>query len=51
MKCDNLVVGFNLYKAVFVHETKGKKVLVVDKCPNIGGNIYSEYREYQHTQV
>lgn len=41
---DYLVVGAGLYGAVFAHEAKehGKSVLVVDKRPNIGGNIYTE---------
>lgn len=44
MKYDYLVVGSGLYGAVFAHEAKakGKSVLVVDKRPNIGGNIYTE---------
>lgn len=41
---DYLVVGAGLYGAVFAHEAKehGKSVLVIDKRPNIGGNIYTE---------
>ena len=41
---DYLVVGSGLYGAIFACEAnkKGKKVLVVDKRPNIGGNIYTE---------
>ena len=41
---DYLVVGSGLFGAVFAHEAKaaGKKVLVVDKRPNIGGNVYTE---------
>lgn len=41
---DYLVVGARLYGAVFAHEAKkfGKSVLVVDKRPNVGGNIYTE---------
>lgn len=41
---DYLVVGSGLYGAVFAHEARacGKSVLVVDKRPNIGGNIYTE---------
>lgn len=44
MKYDYLVVGSGLFGAVFAHEAKvhGKSVLVVDKRPNIGGNIYTE---------
>lgn len=41
---DYLVVGAGLYGAVFAHEAaqKGKKVLVIDKRPNIAGNVYTE---------
>lgn len=41
---DYLVVGAGLYGAVFAREAKkqGKTVLVVDKRPNIAGNIYTE---------
>lgn len=44
MKYDYLVVGSGLYGAVFAHEAKAreKSVLVVDKRPHIGGNIYTE---------
>ena len=39
-----LVVGAGLFGAVFAHEAKknGKSVLVIDKRPNIAGNIYTE---------
>lgn len=41
---DYLIVGSGLYGAVFAHEAKkaGKQVLVIDKRPNIAGNIYTE---------
>ena len=41
---DYLVVGSGLYGAIFAHEANkiGKKVLVVEKRENIGGNIYTE---------
>lgn len=41
---DYLIVGAGLYGAVFAREAKeaGKKVLVVDKRPNIAGNVYTE---------
>ena len=41
---DYLVVGSGLYGAIFAHEAKrlGKTVLVVDKRPNIAGNVYTE---------
>ena len=44
MMYDYLVVGSGLYGAIFAHEAKahGKAVLVVDKRPNIAGNIYTE---------
>ena len=44
MKYDYLVVGSGLYGAIFAHEAKkiGKSVLVVDKRPNIAGNVYTE---------
>ena len=47
---DYLVVGAGLYGAVFAHEAKknGKKVLVIDKRPNIAGNVYTEDVEGIH---
>ena len=47
MKFDYLVVGAGLFGSVFAHEAKehGKSVLVVDKRPNIAGNIYTEKME------
>ncbi len=44
MHYDYLIVGAGLYGAVCAHElTKtGKKVLVVEKRPHIGGNCYTE---------
>ena len=44
MKYDYLVVGSGLYGAVFAREAadRGKKVLVIDKRPNVAGNIYTE---------
>ena len=43
-KYDYLVVGSGLYGAIFAHEAnkRGKKVLVIDKRPNIAGYIYTE---------
>lgn len=43
-KYDYLVVGAGLYGSIFAHEAKakGKSVLVVDKRPSVGGNIYTE---------
>ena len=41
---DYLIVGSGLYGAVAAHEAKaaGKSVLVIDKRPNIAGNVYTE---------
>ena len=41
---DYLIVGAGLYGAVFAREAvkKGKKVLVIDRRPNIAGNVYTE---------
>lgn len=41
---DYLVVGAGLFGAVFAQQAAaaGKKVLVVDKRPNIAGNVYTE---------
>ena len=46
-KYDYLVVGAGLYGAVFAHEAKaaGKSVLVIDRRPNIAGNVYTEETE------
>lgn len=47
MKYDYIVVGSGLYGSIFAHEakSKGKSVLVVDKRPNIAGNVYTEKQE------
>ena len=47
---DYLIVGSGLYGAVFAHEAKkaGKRVLVIDKRPNIAGNVYTEDVEGIH---
>ena len=44
---DYLVVGSGLYGAVFAQQAKaaGKSVLVIDKRPNVAGNIYTEKME------
>ena len=49
-KYDYLVVGAGLYGSIFAREAKahGKSVLVIDKRPNIGGNIYTEDIEGIH---
>lgn len=47
LKYNYLVVGSGLYGAIFAHEAKkaGKTVLVVDKRPNIAGNVFTEKTE------
>ena len=52
MKYDYLVVGSGLYGAVFAREAadRGKKVLVIDKRPNVAGNIYTEKVEGIHVR-
>ena len=47
MKYDYLIVGSGLYGAVFAHEAAkaGKKCLVIDKRPQLGGNVYCEHVE------
>ncbi|ETP72502.1 UDP-galactopyranose mutase [Lachnospiraceae bacterium JC7] len=49
-KYDYLVVGAGLYGAVFAQEAakRGKKVLVIDRRPNIAGNVYTEDIEKIH---
>ena len=44
MKYDFLIVGSGLFGATFAHfSTKqGKKCLVIDKRPHLGGNVYCE---------
>ena len=44
MKYDYLIVGSGLFGSIFAYEAnkKGKKCLVIDKRPHIGGNIYTE---------
>ena len=41
---DYLIVGAGLYGAVFAHQAtqNGKKCLVIDRRPHIGGNLYCE---------
>ena len=47
---DYLIVGAGLYGAVFAQQAvkKDKKVLVIDKRPNIAGNVYTEDIEKIH---
>ena len=50
MTYDYLVVGSGLFGSIFAHEAKkaGKSVLVIDKRPNIAGNVYTEDVEGIH---
>ncbi len=52
-KYDYLVVGAGLYGAVFAQQAKekGKSVLVIDKRPNIAGNVYTKEMEGIHVHV
>ena len=47
---DYLIVGSGLFGATFAHEAKaaGKSVIVIDKRPNIAGNVYTEDVEGIH---
>ena len=47
---DYLIVGAGLFGAVFAQQAKkaGRKVLVIDKRPNIAGNVYTEQVEGIH---
>ena len=53
MKYDYLVVGAGLYGAVFAQKAKeaGKTVLVIDKRPNIAGNVYTQEIEGIHVHI
>ena len=44
MTYDYLIVGSGLFGATFAHQAKqqGKKCLVIDKRPHLGGNVYCE---------
>ena len=44
---DYLIIGAGLYGATFAHQAhkQGKKCLVIDKRPHLGGNIYCEEKE------
>ena len=50
MKYDYLVVGSGLFGSVFAREaaSAGKSVLVIDRRPNIAGNVYAEDIEGIH---
>ena len=47
---DYLIVGAGLYGAVFAQQVRerGKRPLVIDKRPHIGGNVYTENVEGIH---
>lgn len=47
MLYDYLVVGAGLYGSIFAHEAaqRGKRCLVIDKRPQVGGNIYTENQD------
>ena len=44
---DYLIVGSGLFGSIFAYEAnkRGKKCLVIDKRPNIAGNIYTENKD------
>jgi UDP-galactopyranose mutase len=46
-KYDYLIVGSGLFGATFAYKAKhaGKRCLVIDKRPNLGGNVYCEQTE------
>ena len=50
MKYDYLIVGSGLYGATFAYlaKQKGKKCLVIDKRPHLGGNVYCDDVEGIH---
>lgn len=47
---DYLIIGAGLFGSVFARKATdaGKKVLVIDKRPNIAGNVYTEDIEHIH---
>lgn len=49
-KSDYLIVGSGLFGATFAYRAKqmGKKCLVIDKRPHLGGNVYCEEMEGIH---
>ena len=44
---DYLIVGAGLFGSIFAYEAKkaGKKCLIIDRRPHIGGNVYTEETE------
>ena len=49
MNYNYLIVGSGLYGATIAQQAKkaGKSVLVIDKRPNVGGNIYTIDLQYK----
>lgn len=49
-KYDFLIVGAGLFGCMFAHlaSQRGKKCLVIDKRPHLGGNLYCEHLEGIH---
>lgn len=49
-KYDFLIVGAGLFGCMFAHlaTQRGKKSLVIDKRPHLGGNLYCEHLEGIH---
>lgn len=47
MKYDYLIIGSGLFGATFAHfaHKQGKKCLIIDKRPQLGGNLYCEEKE------
>ena len=47
MRCDYLIVGSGLFGATFAYKATqaGKRCLVIDKRPHVGGNVYCEKME------
>lgn len=52
-KYDYLIVGSGLYGATFAYKAKqaGRKVLVIEKRPHLGGNVYCENIEGVNVHV
>lgn len=53
LKYDFLIVGAGLFGSVFAREAadRGKRVLVIDRRPHLGGNCFTEEREGIHVHV
>jgi UDP-galactopyranose mutase len=50
VKYDYIIIGAGLFGSIFAHELNkhGKKVVVIDKRPHIGGNCFTEKFEDYH---